>query len=314
MYINCHTYYSLRYGTISEKELIEIAIRDNAAQVVLSDVNNTSACLNFVRLAQRNNIKAILGIDFRIGAKQLYLGIAKNNIGFQQLNDFLSHHKHNKTEFYEIAPPLEDVLFIYPLEQILLLNKTSFDDNEYIGISRFELSKLVYSEYSKYSNKLVALNSYTFTGKRDYNVHRLLRAIDNNVLLSKLDPEQQAAHTDIYLPTDQLVEHYKNYPHIIENTRQLLDNCRVYFDFGPDRPHQNKLSYTGKRSEDEQLIGDLCLKGLQYRYKEINDDIRRRLHKELTLIKKMDYVPFFFGELGYHQLCTAKGIFSCRAG
>lgn len=293
MYINCHTYYSLRYGAISEKQLLDIAIEDNAKTVVLSDINNTSACLNFVRLAQKAAIKPILGIDFRIGTKQLYLGIAKNNAGYKQLNDFLSHHKHHKTEFYELAPPLDDVYFIYPFEQILLLNKTSFDDNEYIGISRFELSKLAYSEYSTYTKKLVALNSFTFRNKRDHNIHRLLRAIDNNVLLSKLEEQQQANSTDAYVPLDQLVEHYKYYPHIIENTKILLNSCYIHFDFSSQRSHQNKRSYTGNRAEDEELILNLCLKGLQYRYHEVTQDIHKRLHKELNLIKKMDYVPFF---------------------
>ena len=95
MYINCHTYYSLRYGTISDKELIEIAISDQATTVCLTDINNTSACLNFVRLAQAAGIKPIIGIDFRDGAKQLYVGIAKNNNGFHQLNNYLSYYNKN---------------------------------------------------------------------------------------------------------------------------------------------------------------------------------------------------------------------------
>jgi len=316
MYINCHTYYSLRYGTISEKELLDIAISDNAKALVLSDINNTSACLSFLRLAQKNNIKPLVGIDFRDGAKQLYLGIAKNNKGFQQLNDFLSHHKHNKTDFYELAPPLEDVFFIYPFEQVLLLNKTTFDDNEYIGINRFEVSKLIFSEYSKHTDKLIALNSFTFRNKRDFNTHRLLRAIDNNVLLSKLAIEQQAPESDVYIPYKQLAEYYKNYPYIIKNTQELLDSCHIHFDFSPQRAHQNKLSYSGDRSEDEQLIYDLCLKGLKYRYKVVTEDIRQRLHKELELIKKMDYVPFFLvnwdivnyaQEQGYYHVGRGSG-------
>jgi len=188
-----------------------------------TDINNTSACLNFVRLAQQVDIKPILGIDFRDGAQQLYLGLAKNNNGFHQLNTFLSKHKHGKIPFAEVAPTLPDVIIIYPFEQVRLLNKTTFDDNEYIGIRKGELSKLAFSNYSKYCDKLIALNSFTFRNKKDFNTHRLLRAIDNNVLLSKLAVECQASEKDTYTSTAALQADYKNYPHIIANTQQLME-------------------------------------------------------------------------------------------
>jgi len=300
MYINCHTYYSLRYGTISEKELVAIALADKAREVVLADVNNTSACLNFVRLAQKSDIRPILGIDFRDGAKQLYLGIARNNNGFEQLNAFLSEYKHDKKTL-----------------QARLLNKLTFGANEFIGVGRFELNKLAVSDYSKYSDKLVALNSFTFRHKRDFNAHRLLRAIDNNILLSKLEKNQQANETDVYLSADQLALHYKNCKHILDNTRRLIGRCSVYFDFSTNRPHQNKLMYAGSREEDEKLITRLCREGLKYRYgDDITPDIKARLEKELEMIKKMDFVPFFLvnwdivdyaKRMGYYHVGRGSG-------
>ena len=216
MYINCHTYFSLRYGTISEKELISMALADKVKSVVLTDVNNTSVCLNFTRLALKAGIRPVLGIDFRDGTKQLYVGIAKNNDGFQQLNTYLSKHKHNKIPFPEHAPILENVIFIYPFEQIMLLDKQILGENEYIGINRFELNKLSHSRYSKYTDKLLALNSFTFRHKRDFNTHRLLRAIDNNILLSKLNKEQEANETDVYLPAHKLALYYQHHSFILE--------------------------------------------------------------------------------------------------
>lgn len=314
MYINCHTYYSLRYGTISEQELISIAAADQARCVVLSDINNTSACLNFVRLAQKHDIKPILAVDCRDGARQLYLAIAKNNKGFQALNTWLSYHTHNKLKLPEEAPEMANVVIIYPFEHVLRLNKTSFLTNEYIGINRRDVSKLRFSNYSQYSDQLIALNSYSFTSKRDHNTHRLLRAIDNNILLSKLEQSQQAPATDIYLPTAQLIEYYQGFEHIIENTYQLLDTCSIDFDFSKDRPHQNKLSYTGDRNKDQQLIVELCQKGLKYRYPTITDEIEKRLKKELDMIKQMDYIPFFLVNWDIVNYAQQQGYFHVGRG
>lgn len=314
MYINCHTYYSLRYGTISEKELVSIGLADHAKEVVLTDVNNTSACLNFVRLAQKAAIRPILGIDFREGAKQLYLGIAKNNNGFQQLNTFLSKHKHHKIPFSEYAPKLDDVIFIYPFEQARLLNKLEFAENEYIGVGRFEINRLIVSDYSRYTDRLIALNSFTFRNKRDFNAHRLLRAVDNNLLLSKLEKEQEANETDVFLRTNELSLCYKDHPHILSNTQGLIDSCRIDFDFSKGRSHQNKLTYTGSREEDEKLITSLAKEGLIYRYANVTPEIESRLKKELEMIKKMDFVPFFLVNWDIIDYAKRMGYFHVGRG
>ncbi|NNC61664.1 MAG: PHP domain-containing protein, partial [Eudoraea sp.] len=90
MYLNCHTYYSLRYGTFSEVALLELARENEVTRLALTDINNTSACLNFVRRAPDFGIQPILGIDFRNGVEACFVGIAKNNEGYRELNDFLS--------------------------------------------------------------------------------------------------------------------------------------------------------------------------------------------------------------------------------
>lgn len=62
MYLNCHSYYSLRFGTFSEIELLEMAAAHGIKSLALTDINNTSACLNFIRKAKDFGIKPIVGI------------------------------------------------------------------------------------------------------------------------------------------------------------------------------------------------------------------------------------------------------------
>ncbi len=315
MFINCHSYYSLRYGALSEKEIIELALQDRVSHVALTDINNTSACLNFVRLAKRAGLKPLLGIDFRDGARQMYLGLAKNNEGFFQLNGFLSKYNHTKKALPEHPPPLKDVIWIFPLEQVMHINKKDFSDNEYIGINRLELSKLLFSKYSEYENRLVALNAFTFRNKRDFNAHRLLRAIDNNVLLSKLEVAQQAKETDIYLTTKQVEYYYREHAFILDNTKIILQKCSIDFDFSPNRPHQNKLTYTGDKELDLAKIKELCRKGLKYRYGNApSKEVKARLKKELDMIQKMDYVPFFLINWDIISYAQKKGYFHVGRG
>ena len=208
MYLNCHTYYSLRYGAMSTGELCKLAKDNGVSQLAVTDINNTSACLEFIKINKKSNLKSLVGIDFRNGAEQQYVGIARNNNGFRQLNEHLSAHLHAKKNFEKEAPSLPDCFVIYPLEKVIATKKTDFRKNEFIGISIESLRKLKFSAYRKMENKLVVLQTVSFRNKKDYNAHRLLRAIDNNTLLSQLAEAEQGSFSHKMHPIEELQKEF----------------------------------------------------------------------------------------------------------
>ncbi len=265
----------------------------HVTRLALTDINNTSACLNFVRKANQFGIQPILGIDFRNGSNPCYVGIAKNNTGYQELNTFLSEHLHLKKDFPLLAPSLKETYIIYPFEQVLLNEQTIFKAHEFIGISIKDLRRLPFSRLIKYKDKLVVLQAVSFRNKRDFNAHRLLRAIDNNVLLSMLPKTEEASEEDKMFPIANLAAAFSEFPFILENTEQLMCSCEISFDFSEGRSPQNLKTYTESKEADEALLIELCQKGLPYRYPNADKTIYDRLHKELELIKKMDFVSYF---------------------
>jgi hypothetical protein len=54
---------------------------------------------------------------------------------------------------------------------------------------------LLFLNLKKYKDKLVIQQPLTIRNKNDFNPHRLLRAIDNNTLLSKLPTTKQSITT-----------------------------------------------------------------------------------------------------------------------
>ncbi len=265
----------------------------HVTRLALTDINNTSACLNFVRKANQFGIQPILGIDFRNGSNPCYVGIAKNNTGYQELNTFLSEHLHLKKDFPLLAPSLKETYIIYPFEQVLLNEQTIFKAHEFIGISIKDLRRLPFSRLIKYKDKLVVLQAVSFRNKRDFNAHRLLRAIDNNVLLSMLPKTEEASEEDKMFPIANLAAAFSEFPFILENTEQLMCSCEISFDFSEGRSPQNLKTYTESKEADEALLIELCQEGLPYRYPNADKTIYDRLHKELELIKKMDFVSYF---------------------
>ncbi|WP_340200801.1 DNA polymerase III subunit alpha [Ascidiimonas sp. W6] len=314
MYLNCHTYYSMRYGTFSEIALLDLAKEYHITQLALTDINNTSACLNFVRKAKDYGVKPILGIDFRNGADACYVGIAKNNEGYKELNDFLSSHLHTESPFSIHAPEFENAYVIYPFEKAQLHELENFKPNEYVGISVAALRRLPFSLYAKMKDKLVVLQPVTFRNKRDFNAHRLLRAIDTNTLLSKLPESEQASPEDVMFPIVNLAQAFSEYSFILENTQKLMNSCTIEFDFSVARKPQNLQSYTGSKEEDILLLDKLCCEGLPYRYPKGGKAITDRLEKELELIKTMDFVSYFLINWDIISYARQQGYFYVGRG
>ena len=124
MYLNCHSYYSFKYGTMSPEELLREAKRKGISCIALTDINSTSGILDFFRLAKNHEIKPVAGIDFRNGVEQKFIGIAKNRDGFYELNKFLSHHLHTGEKFADRAPEFENSFVIYPFDAFPSLRGT----------------------------------------------------------------------------------------------------------------------------------------------------------------------------------------------
>ncbi len=312
MYLNCHTYYSLRYGTIAPKKLLAIASENSINTLALTDINNTSACLDFVRISEKYKIKPILGVDFRNGAKQQFILIAKNNQGFQNINTYLSKFLHDEGLQIPERPEedIRDCYVIYPYQKG---QSYALRDNEFLGIKPKDLNALKFSKWHRLQHKLVILKTVSFQNKKGFNTHRLLRAIDNNTLLSKLSKSEEGDVNDMMLPYDQLCNTYQEFPKLIENTKALLNRCTINFDFSQQKPN-NQESYTNNQQLDFRLLKKLTYQGLHYRYKKPGARIFARIEKELKIIEEKNFVSYFLINWKILKYARSKGYFYVGRG
>ena len=59
MYLNCHSYYSLRYGTLPIDKLVEMAVAKGIDTLALTDINNSMGVVDFVKACNKNGIKPL---------------------------------------------------------------------------------------------------------------------------------------------------------------------------------------------------------------------------------------------------------------
>ncbi|MFH2141347.1 MAG: DNA polymerase III subunit alpha [Bacteroidota bacterium] len=283
MYLNTRSYYSLRFGTMSIEDIVKNASENHIKTLALTDINATTGIFDFVKLCTENNIKPVAGIEFREGNSHLFTAIAKNNEGFKEINDFLSSHNINKTPLDN--PVFSNSYIIYSLNGNI---PAKLKENEFIGIRPTELSKVLFFNHKH--SRLVIFSPVTFKDRIGYFLHRHLRAIDNNILLSKLSPEMLAYEDEMLYSPDYFIEKYQQFPQIISNSMKLLDNCSFEFNF---RQSKNKKTFTGNIYEDKLLLEKLSREGLVYRYGKNNSYALERLNKELEVINKLGFSAYF---------------------
>ncbi|MFX1705084.1 DNA polymerase III subunit alpha [Chitinophaga sp. CC14] len=285
MLINVHSYYSLRYGTIPIDQVVDLLIREGYDTAVLTDINNSTGILEFIKYCQLKKFNGLAGIEFRAQDKLLYIGIAKNNKGFERLNEMLSICNLEDRPLPSRAPELEDVIIVYPFgaapEKLL--------DNEYVGVKPSQLTRL-YAWSKSSMEKLIIWAPVTFSDPSDFVLHCKLRAIDHNILLSRLKAEQAGGRDELLISSPQLIAAYSAYPQIIYNTHRLLEGCTFEFDFTTVK---NKQHYTTSSYDDKVLLEKLALEGWQVRYGSGNLKARERVRQELEVIDRMGFSAYF---------------------
>ena len=284
MYLNCHSYHSLRYGTIPLDDLINKAVRSGVTVMALTDINTVTGIYDFITACKNESIKPLVGIDFRAGNDFRYIGLAKNTSGLAAMNRFLTHHNFKEIPLPIVAPEFESVVIIYAFANA----PTELKTNEYIGIRPEEVGKLF--GYKGSLDKMVILQPVTFRTKKEYQLHKILRAIDNNILLSKLRVSDIATPYEIMVSEERLLAAYKEYPQIIANTQAIIDSCDFQFDFESPK---NKKHYTTSQKSDIALLTTLAHQGMQWRYGKDHAPALARVQKELKVIDDLQFSGYF---------------------
>jgi DNA polymerase-3 subunit alpha len=335
-----HSCFSFKYGILTPEELLQMAAARGIRSLALTDINNTSGIADFFRLAPRYGVKPVAGVEitsllnpplkgeslpthdasiitnikreksplsFGEGTGVRYICLARNQEGFHELNQFLSHHLKSGEPFPDTAPAFHHAFVIYPFTHSV----RHLRENEFIGIKPSELFHLNFSAWKHHPEKLVALTPVTFRHKTDFNTHRLLRAIHHNTLLSKLPPSAQAQPDEVMYSYEDLKHIYREYPQLLSNAEKILEQCDIDFEFGKNK---NKKYFLGSTKQDHHRLMSLCYEGLYYRYPNPDDAIIERFEKEIRMIGELGFSSYFLINHDIVRYAQSKNYFYVGRG
>ena len=304
MQLNVHSYNSLCYGTIPIADLVTKAAAMGYSVLPLTDINTTMGVADFVVECQRKGVRPVVGVDVRNGNELLYVALAKNNEGFAELNRFLTQHNFSKQPYPETAPDWENVFVIYPFGK---RKPSALKTNEFLGVRFSQLTKMY---NCKSFEKMVAMQPVTFAEEADFELHRCMRAIDENVLISRLEPSACATPDEILLSAERLKTTFALYPQLIENAEHILDECEINLD----NSVKNKRCFTDNVYDELELLRQKAFEGMLYRYGTSNKKAYRRIEKELDIIERMGFCAYFLIASDIVQFAMKQGLYHVGRG
>jgi len=318
--------YSLCTGSLTIKNLIDLAIRHRIPALGLTERGNLFSSLEFALNATKAGLQPIIGIASKVKLTNNNLDdiliIAKNEQGYKNLikvssSIYLDNHDNNHAiDFKLLKKHHSDLIIligyhqgeIYQLikdnqfDQALLIIKEYleiFTDNLYI-----EITRLNYPNQAKIESKLlefafnlnipiVATNDIKFADHASYEAQQILQCIARNKYYD--DPNLVKDSPEHYFKSpSEMIKLFQDLPEAIENTVNISKRCSYYpTPSAPSLPH---FTTTADRTENEELTFQ-AEEGLAKKIANFDDEkkgiYQKRLVYELKIINNMGFPGYF---------------------
>ncbi|MCS7052832.1 MAG: PHP domain-containing protein, partial [Ignavibacterium sp.] len=315
--LHVHSCYSLLRGTFDLNSLIKKAKEEKLQSIALTDTNAVYGLVNFYKLSKEQGIKPILGvyIDNPKNKDEYILLLAKNSKGYSDICRITTLR--NLREDFEIKFIVEQIwnnlIFISPSIDILKQINRENDFYAEIFITKASRKRMlkVYDYAIKEKIKIVATNPIYFIEQDDYEIHKLLRAIDSNTTISNL-PQDELVDKEFYFKSIEAIKNsFRKIPEAIKNTFEIAEECNVELELGKYKlPHfRNEYS-----NNNEELFLEILYKGFSELYPNPDEKTFNRLNYEVEVIKSLGYVDYFLIVWDILQEAKRRGMLTIGRG
>jgi DNA polymerase III subunit alpha len=339
-FIHLHVYsaFSLLTSTASVEQLVMDAKAKGYKTLALTDRNVMYGAVSFYKECLKQSIKPIMGLTVDVISEEqkdeaypLVL-LAKNQTGFHHLLKITSSVqtkslkgipikwlKHYSDGLFALTPgtegEIESALQDGENEKaarVLNLYQQLFgNDSFYISLQNHQipieqsLNQKLIDFANNHQVKLVATNQVFYLRKEDSFAHECLLSIKNGDKLQ--DQERQRLDSDqYYLKTpNEMTELFADLPNLLENTLKIAEECNVMIEL-----HKSKLPKfpTEMDQTPENLLEELCWKGFNERIRKPDEEAKKRLKYELSIIHKMKFSDYFLIVWDFMKFAREAGI------
>ena len=343
-HLHVHTEYSLLDGSSKIKEITSRAKELGMKSLAITDHGVMYGVIDFYKAAKEVGIKPILGCEVYVAPGSRFdkqpgesesryyhlVLLAENNTGYKNLMKIVSR---GFTEGFYYKPRVDYEVLEQFHEGIIALSACLAGEvQRYLARGMYEAGCEAAKRYEgifgkgnfflelqdhgipeqKYVNPqlirmsqelgidLVCTNDVHYTYAQDADAHDILLCIQTG---KKVTDENRMRYDggQYYLKSpEEMAELFPYAPQALENTCKIAERCNVEIEFGVTKVPQGFDSWT--------YLNHLCNEGMKRRYPDADEEKKKRLEYELSVIHKMGYVDYFLIVWDYINYAKTHGI------
>jgi len=347
-HLHTHTEYSLLDGAAGIKKLIARVKELGMTSCAITDHGVMYGVVDFYREALSQGIKPVIGCEVYMAPRSRFdkvheydskyshlILLCENQTGYQNLIKIVSK---GFTEGYYYKPRIDFELLAEHSEGLIALSaclageipkalladdyhqakeigekyvKLFGPDNFFIELQDHSLAdqKRINPQLVRLAKELgvgvVATNDIHYINRQDAKYQDVLMCIQMQKTVE--DEDRMSFETDeFYVKSEaEMAERFAFIPEAIENTGKIAERCNVEFDF--NTRHLPSYDVPDGKTAWEYL-NELCEKGLYERYKNVTDDLKKRLEYELSVIRNMGFVDYFLIVWDFINFAKTNGV------
>ncbi|MFH2048009.1 MAG: DNA polymerase III subunit alpha, partial [bacterium] len=138
---------------------------------------------------------------------------------------------------------------------------------------------------------LVVTNDCHYLKQEDAEAHDALLCIQTGKMVDDTDRMKYSTDQLYFKTAEEMHELFPDHKEALDNTVRIAERCNL--DFEMDKLLLPVFPIPDTHKDADEFLLHLCIEGLKDRYKEITDDIKKRLEYELGVIRQMGYAGYF---------------------
>ncbi|SFF97246.1 DNA polymerase-3 subunit alpha [Desulfotomaculum arcticum] len=332
-HLHVHTEYSLLDGAARIKQLVETAAQSGMQSLAITDHGVMYGVVDFYKACHKKGIKPIIGCEVYVAPRtrhdrtpriddNLYhlVLLAENETGYRNLlevvstaftegfyykprvdKELLAAHSNGlialsgciageiashviKGDYGQAEQSASDYLDIFGRDNFYLeIQDHGFEDQKTANRGLLEL-------HQKAGIPLVTTNDVHYVLREHSEMQDVLLCIQTGKTVD--DPRRMKFQSqELYLKSEQeMALLFGELREAMDNTNRIAERCNVELEFG----HFHLPFYTVPDGHTEDsYLRELCLKGIEWRFGEMNETLQQRMDYELKVIKQMGYSAYF---------------------
>jgi len=329
-HLHAHSNFTFHAGTLHPEQLVDLALEFGMESVALTDRNGTYGLNPFYQHALERGIKPILGVELdascakpdakRRLSRERAVVLARDREGYALLCEWTSRrHLHDSFNLADTLAQRSDRVYVILFSAALLREVVgkSGPKGIFCGLinhgdlsSRRRCNRL-YRLAAELQVPVLACSDVYFGTSADYEIHRVLRAIGLCSTVSRVPPEELAHPRQYFVGPEEMGCRFARAPEALRNTIRLAEGCEVDLALGqwkfPPFP-------VPEYETAESVLHQLARAGFRERYPDPSEAARRRFSKELSVINRLGFAPYFLAVHDIARRTSERGIPSLGRG